>query len=88
MAGVYRAKEAFAYTDHNGVPRVVKAGDLFHGNDPCVVKRPSLFEPAEAAVSARSTETASAAPGEMRSVRKGAPRKSPGPKMSEPTPDE
>lgn len=74
MAGIYRAKDAFAYTDDAGVPRVVRAGDLFHGTDPCVAKRPGLFEPAETAAT-RAVETASAAPGELRSVAKKAPTK-------------
>lgn len=74
MVGIYRAKDAFAYTDDTGVPRVIRAGDLFHGNDPCVTKRPGLFEPAEAAAT-RAVETASAAPGELRSVAKKAPAK-------------
>lgn len=67
---IVRAVEPFAYTDAAGVPRVVKPGDLLDAADPCVVKRPHLFEPVEvaaAASSARATETATAAPGETRS---------------------
>ena len=69
---VLRAKEPFAYTDVTGVPRTVRTGDLFDSADPCVGKYPNLFETVEVAV-ARSvpagTETASAAPGEVRSRR-------------------
>ncbi|MCH9728387.1 MAG: hypothetical protein K0U84_01665 [Actinomycetia bacterium] len=70
---VVRAKEPFAYTDTNGVPRTVRTGDLFNDNDPCVRKRPHLFETVEVAAS-RATETASAAPGEVRAARS-TPRK-------------
>lgn len=65
---IVRAKEPFAYTDNAGVPRVVSPGQLFDSADPCVVKRAHLFEPVEVAA-ARATETATAAPGETRSVR-------------------
>lgn len=80
---IVRAKEPFAYTDGAGVPRMVATGQLFAADDPCVVKRPNLFEPVEVAaarVTHTSTstvgaeETASAAPGEVRQVR-GRPRK-------------
>jgi hypothetical protein len=67
---IVRAKESFAYTDTAGVPRVVTPGQLFDGADPCVVKRPNLFEPVEVAVERRraTVEDASAVPGEHRSV--------------------
>lgn len=74
---VVRAKEPFAYTDTNGVPRTVCTGDLFTDSDPCVKKRPHLFEAVEVAAArgaSRATETASAAPGEVRAARS-APRK-------------
>ena len=66
---IVRAKEPFAYTDHSGVPRVVNPGQLFDSTDPCVVKRPHLFEPVDTAVGrtdAVVSETATAAPGELR----------------------
>lgn len=63
---IVRAKEPFAYTDSTGVPRIVNPGQLFDANDPCVLKRQSLFEPVEVAV-ARASETATAVPGEARS---------------------
>ena len=69
---IVRAKEPFAYTDTAGVPRVVSPGQLFDSADPCVVKRPGLFETVEVAaarVAGTATETATAAPGEARSVR-------------------
>ncbi|QTJ64980.1 hypothetical protein HYG77_04780 [Rhodococcus sp. ZPP] len=71
---ILRAREAFAFTDSQGVPRVVRPGDLFDDSDPSVVGREKLFEPvevaahrAEAAVSG-GVEAAVAAPGEKRSV--------------------
>lgn len=69
---IVRAKEPFAYTDAAGIPRVVNPGQLFDRADPCVVKRPHLFEPVEVAAArtaAVATETATAAPGETRAVR-------------------
>ena len=69
---IVRAKEPFAYTDAAGLPRVVNPGQLFDSTDPCVVKRPHLFEAVEVAAArglATATETATAAPGEARSVR-------------------
>ena len=63
---IVRAVEPFAYTDAAGVPRVVSPGQLFETTDPCVIKRPHLFERVEVAA-ARATETATAAPGETRS---------------------
>ncbi|AOE44287.1 head-to-tail connector protein [Gordonia phage Eyre] len=75
---VVRAREAFAYTDTHGIPRVVRPGDLFNADDPSVVARANLFEPvevaayrAEQAVGPNPTpniEAATAAPGEKRSV--------------------
>lgn len=62
---IVRAMSSFAYTDHHGVPRVVSDGDLFDSGDPCVLKRPKLFAPVET-VASRATETATAAPGEVR----------------------
>lgn len=67
---IVRAKEPFAYTDESGVPRIVNPGQLLDSADPCVVKRAHLFEPVEVAAArvTAATETASAAPGETRSV--------------------
>jgi hypothetical protein len=66
---VLRAKEAFAYNDSAGVPRVVRPGDLFDASDPAVKKRGHLFETVEVNVERRATvEAATAAPGERRSV--------------------
>lgn len=71
---------AFAYTEPNGVQRVLRPGDLVDENDPCVKGRESLFETVEANVH-RATdraagkpvdgiiEQATAAPGERRSRR-------------------
>ena len=73
---IVRAKEPFSYIDGHGVPRVVSPGQLFDDADPAVAKRGHLFEPVEVAA-ARATETASAAPGEVRArkspVKKAAP---------------
>ena len=63
---VVRANQPFAYTDRAGVPRVVRAGDLFSADDPCVKSRPGLFDDVES-VAAR-VEEATAAPGEKRSL--------------------
>lgn len=71
---IVRAKEPFSYIDGQGVPRVVSPGQLFDDGDPAVVKRAHLFESVEVAA-ARATETATAAPGELRSVAKKAPTK-------------
>lgn len=76
---IVRAKEPFAYTDTAGVPRMVATGQLFAADDPCVRKRPGLFEPVEVAAARATTstasETATAAPGEVRAVPRGRPRK-------------
>ncbi len=69
MADVYRAREAFAYTDKQGVPRVVTAGHLMSSNDPDFKGKEHLFEPVEvAAARVASVEQATAAPGEMRDL--------------------
>ncbi len=78
---VVRAREAFAFTDASGVPRVVRAGDLFAATNPDALKRPHLFEAVETAVTRQeenvgptptppgsSIEQTTAAPGERRSV--------------------
>jgi hypothetical protein len=65
----YRAKEPFAFTDVNGVPRSVVPGDLFDGDDPNLKGKLGLFEPVEtAAARAAGVEDASAEPGSLRSV--------------------
>jgi hypothetical protein len=70
VSTVVRAKTAFAHPGPDGYPRTVNAGALFDSEDPCVKKYAQLFEPVEVEVSrrasARSSETASAAPGERR----------------------
>ncbi|MGV0785115.1 hypothetical protein [Mycolicibacterium sp. XJ775] len=71
---IVRAKEPFSYIDSQGVPRIVSPGQLLDDGDPAVIKRAHLFEPVEVAA-ARATETATAAPGELRSVAKKAPAK-------------
>jgi hypothetical protein len=69
---IYRVKEPFSYTDDRGVPRVMRVGDLVTvGHDAYREKWAHLYEPvAEAAerVAAPGTETATAAPGEKRSL--------------------
>lgn len=52
---------AFAYTEPNGVQRVLRPGDLVDENDPCVKGRESYFETVEANVH-RATERAAGAP--------------------------
>lgn len=63
-----RAKEPFAFPGGDGYLQNVAAGSLFDSEDPCVKKRPHLFEAVEVAAARRSaaTETASASPGESR----------------------
>jgi len=80
MADTYRVKEAFAYTDKNGVPRVVAPGFLMSGDDPDYKRFPHMFEPVEvAAARAAGVEDATAEPGALRSVstkrKPGRPRK-------------
>lgn len=72
---IYRVKEPFSYTDDNGVPRVMRVGDLVTAShDAYRVKWSHLFEPVEAAVEAAAevspvgVEAATADPGEKRSL--------------------
>jgi hypothetical protein len=65
---VVRAIEAFTYTDHKGVPQIIRVGDLLDESDPCVAKRRTLFESVGAAAARLSgVEAATAEPGEKRS---------------------
>lgn len=74
MAEVFRAREAFAYTDKQGVPRVVAPGHLMSSNDPNFKGKEHLFEPVEVAAAREAhttdsnVETATAEPGARRSV--------------------
>jgi len=70
MSEVYRAKEPFAFTDHNGVPRSIVPGDLMFGGDVNLKGREHLFERVEVAAARANAvvEDASAAPGQLRSV--------------------
>ena len=84
--GVLSCTGAFAYTEPNGVQRVLRPGDVVDENDPCVKGREAYFEPVEATVH-RATERAAGgpvdgvieqatkAPGEKR-ARRGRPPKS------------
>lgn len=67
--GTVRAKEPFSF-DANGYSHNVAAGALYDSDDPCVIKRPHLFEPVEVATARRSAsiETAMAVPGELRTI--------------------
>jgi hypothetical protein len=69
---VQRVIEPFAFTDENGVPRVLRPGDLVDEKDPAAKKWPHFFESVEATVvrsTARaSVEQATAGPGEKRAV--------------------
>ena len=77
MAQVYRAREAFAFNDKQGVPRVVNAGALMSSNDPNFKGKEHLFEPVEfAAARASGVEDATAEPGALRSVRRARSRPS------------
>jgi len=72
LMAIVRAREPFSYIDSTGVPRMIKPDALFDASDPEVVKRAQLFEPVDVAVS--RTETASAAPGEVRARRSVKPK--------------
>jgi hypothetical protein len=69
---IYRVKEPFSYTDGNGVPRVMRVGDLVTAShDAYREKWSHLFEPVTEAAErapAAEVEAATAAPGEKRSV--------------------
>lgn len=70
------AREGFAFTSRDGMPRVFSPGDLCDDQDPDYRGREHLFQPAEEATimatsrrgssPTRATETATAAPGEQR----------------------
>ena len=74
--------EAFAYSEPNGVQRVLRPGDLVEDSDPCVKGREDKFESVEAnahrATDRRAgkdsgdgvIESATKAPGEKRAVAK------------------
>lgn len=62
MAEYFRVKEAFAYGEHN----VATPGQIWSDDNPAYKGREHLFEAVEVAA-ARSSETATAAPGENRS---------------------
>lgn len=66
---VLRVKEAFSFTEKNGVARVLCPGDLVDSNDTAVKGREQFFETPEDVV-ARSVEQATAAPGEKRAVKR------------------
>ena len=69
---VLRCTDAFAYSEPNGVQRVLRPGDLVEDKDPCVKGREHLFEPVEANAhrsTERAVEQATAAPGEKRATK-------------------
>ena len=68
-----RVKEAFSFDD-GGVPVVMRAGTLVEDDDPRVKGRERYLEDADTAAartSVRAVETATAAPGEQRTVARG-----------------
>lgn len=67
MAEFYRVREPFALTSRNGVPRICVAGELLAADDPDLKGREQFCEPVASYVE-RVSETASAAPGEVRAV--------------------
>lgn len=73
---IYAATQAFTF-DENGVPRVFTPGTPIEDTDPGFKGREHLFEPVEDTAERRHsvTETATAAPGEVRTRRIGRPRK-------------
>lgn len=67
---ILRCTESFT-ADVDGVPRVVGSGDLLDSSDPVVAGRESLFEPLESFMDRRpGVEQATAAPGEVRTVKR------------------
>lgn len=64
---VWRVKEAYSF-DEGGVPITVRAGTLLGDDDPRAKGREQYLERAEDAATRTAVETASAAPGEQRSV--------------------
>ncbi|MEU1810957.1 hypothetical protein [Micromonospora aurantiaca (nom. illeg.)] len=65
-------KESYSF-DHEGVPVVMRVGDLLEDNDPRAVGREAFLEPAQkaaqrAAGTTAAVETTSAAPGERRAT--------------------
>ncbi|BBC53882.1 putative head-to-tail connector protein [Mycobacterium phage HC] len=81
---IVRAKEAFAYFGRDRVSRIVKPGDLFDDSDEAVQGREKLFEPVEVTAARRAgVETATAEPGELRSIGK-RPRKTTAPAPAQP----
>lgn len=71
MAEYYRAIEAFAFVDDNGVPWPITPGTIVAKTDKAYKGRESAFEPVEAAVHKSSRpsdalETATSGPGELR----------------------
>ena len=66
---IMRCVEAFAYSEANGVERVLTPGCLVESDDPAVKRAPQYFEPAElnaAQSTERAIEQATAAPSEKR----------------------
>jgi hypothetical protein len=49
MAEIYRAKEAFAFTGKDGVPQVIRPGDLMSDGDANFKGKEQLFEKVEVA---------------------------------------
>ncbi len=81
----FRVKEAFAYGNAVATP-----GEIWASDNPALKGREQFFEPLEDAVvrtASRATETASAAPGEVRHVAKKAPAKKAPPATTEPKGD-
>ena len=70
MPDYYRVKEAFAYGHFVATP-----GEIWAGDNPAFKGREQFFEPVASAAVVRATETATAGPGELRSVAKKAPAK-------------
>lgn len=65
MAEIFRAIEPFAYTDKNGIPRIVTPGDdPVAAGDPVLKGKEHLFRTVDVS---GASETASAGPGERRS---------------------
>ncbi|MGE2733843.1 hypothetical protein [Mycolicibacterium vaccae] len=71
---ILKARESFAYTDPQGLPQIVRAGDLLSSDDPALKGRDHLFEPV-AVKPPTVVEDASAEPGRSRPMRRGRSRR-------------
>lgn len=65
-----RATTSFAFTNAHGAQEVVTPADLYEDDDPIVRSHPDMFVPVRATAGRSVIEQATAAPGELRFVRR------------------